>query len=756
MAGWNDATRIASSLTLTVFDEDSAPKTMRLSDFGKSTITFGREPDNDIQLNSIIVSRHHGRFVLAGDGWRIEDCGSTNGLIHNNAQISIRTLSEGDLIRIDDAEKALREGVLFTFSDEGAAHSTWQTLPLETGRDYTIGRAASNDIVLPHISVARCNARLLSDGAGWRLEDSGDGSRVIVNGSQIAGAVALNEKDVINITNSTLIFTSRAIYYCCRQGGVSVDTASVVVQRRRGMKRFITCDHVSLDIKPGELVAIIGGSGAGKSTVLNCMCGYLKPAEGQVFINGVDLYRNFATMKQLVGYVPQSDIVYDNLTLYDMLKYTAKLRLPQDTTREEREAAIERAIQQVDLVEKRNSLIRTLSGGQRKRASIAVELLSDPNLLFLDEPASGLDPSSERNLMNTLRAMADEGRTVILVTHSTLQLKLCDKIVFMGAGGRLCYFGNFDDALRFFGVEDVVDIYDMITRQSKEWNKRYAENRPPLGRPREAEAPAARPDRNRLRLGVLSARCAKLVVNDRQRTLLLLLQAPALALLISLVADGNQYKAFSTTKSLLFSLTCSAFWIGMLNAIQEVCKERSILRREYMSGLSLTGYVLSKAIVMGVMCLIQSALVVGTFAVTVGLPESGLMLPPFPEILITLFLGAISSAAIGLFFSALFTNGDRAMAIAPLLLMPQILFSGMIFKLEGVTEIISWLAVCRWSMEGIGTTANLNSLMGGVEDAMFTFTVRHMLCTWGILLLFTVCFLILTNLVLLRIGQDKG
>ena len=193
------------------------------------------------------------------------------------------------------------------------------------------------------------------------------------------------------------------------------------------------------------------------------MCGYLQPTQGEVYINGVNLYQNFDSLKKLIGYVPQSDIVYDNLTLHDMLLYTAKLRLPKDTTPTEREAAITRAIDMVELPEKRDSLIKSLSGGQRKRASIAVELLSDPNLLFLDEPASGLDPGTERNLMQSLRKMADGGKTVILVTHSTLQLKMCDKIVFMGKGGNLCFFGSYAEALTFFGVSDIVDVYNMIT-----------------------------------------------------------------------------------------------------------------------------------------------------------------------------------------------------------------------------------------------------------------------------------------------------
>lgn len=394
--------------------------------------------------------------------------------------------------------------------------------------------------------------------------------------------------------------------------------------------------------------------------------------------------------------------------------------------------------------------------------------MSDPNLLFLDEPASGLDPGTERNLMCSLRSMADAGKTVILVTHSTLQLTLCDKIVFMGKGGNLCFFGSYDDALSFFEVHDVVDIYNMITENAVYWRNRFdakVQSTKNPGKHSENGASATK-GRKRAELPVLCSRYIKLIINDKQRLLLLMLQAPVLALLISLVADGKQFEEYEMTKSLLFALSCSAFWVGMLNSIQEICKEKSILKREYMTGLSLNAYVLSKILVLGILCLIQSLLIVSVFAVTVGLPESGLIMSPFLELLISTFLTAVASAAMGLFVSSLFTNADRAMTVAPILLMPQILFSGLIFKLSGATEGISWLAVCRWSMEAYGTTANLNSLdlklqQEGIMiphefEGFFEFTRSHMIKDWLILVAFILLFLVLARIVLLRISKDNS
>ncbi len=760
------------NLLVTIFDGNSHPKTIHLDSFRMSNITFGRSNTNDIVLSSPLVSREHGRFSFKNGQWAIEDKAlygdkpSENGLIFNNTSISSRVLCEGDFIRIDDGVETISEGVLFVFASQ-ESDNKWDTLHLDRKREIKIGRDSSCDIVLSHISVSKFHAKIIIEQGRYYIIDNGSANGVVVNNRQISGKTLLHEKDVITITNSKLIFTSSTISYCCYKNGISVDTASVVITRGRGKKTFVTGNNVSLNIKAGELVAIIGGSGAGKSTILNCMCGYLPPSKGEVYINGINLYQNFDSLKRLIGYVPQSDIVYDNLTLYDMLSYTAKLRLPKDASEKEREAAIEKAIHLVELTEKKNSYIKALSGGQRKRASIAVELLSDPNLLFLDEPASGLDPGTERNLMQSLREMADGGKTVILVTHSTLQLKLCDKIVFMGKGGNLCFFGSYNDALQFFGVSDVVDIYNMITDNANEWRKKYDKTINQSGVSRSGSTNVSpKKNKQRFQLPVLCSRYIKLVINDKQRLLLLLVQAPVLALLISLVADGQQFEQYEMTKSLLFALSCSAFWVGMLNAIQEVCKERNIIKREYMTGLSLNAYIMSKIMVLGILCLIQSVLIVGVFSLSIGLPESGLITNSFVELLITTFLTAIASTAMGLFVSSLFTNADRAMTVAPILLMPQILFSGLIFKLGGATEFISWLAVCRWSMEGYGTTANLNQLQLKLQqegvmipheaENFFEFTNTHMIQSWVILFLFVIVFLILARIVLITIGKDKS
>lgn len=765
-----DEKRQNEGFHVTIFDGSQSPITISFSDFKKNIITFGRDSTNDIVLSSKIVSKTHGRFIFKENGWYIEDKsvyeqrGSTNGLVYNNMSLKSKAVVDGDIIRIDDKVETIAEGVLFLFSNAYSGNK-WNTV--QTADCVSIGRNAANAICLPHISVSKKHAIIQKENNEWYIYDTKSTNGVIVNGRTISEKTRLHEKDVITITNSKIIFTTSVISYCCYKNGVSVDCADIVIKRGKGKKSFVTCNHVNLGIKPGELVAIIGGSGAGKSTILNCLCGYLKPGNGEVYINGIDLYNNFDSLKKFIGYVPQNDIVYNNLTLRDMLLYTAKLRLPPDVSAVERERAIDRAIETVELTEKKNSMIKSLSGGQRKRASIAVELLSDPNLLFLDEPASGLDPGTERNLMMSLRKMADSDKTVILVTHSTLQLKLCDKIVFMGKGGNLCFCGSYDEALKFFGVRDIVDVYNMITDYPVEWAQRYEQISEKFNKVQKTAEMSSKAKKKTLsQIPVLCKRYAKLVINDKQRLLLLLLQAPLLALLISLVADGNEFTQYEMTKSLLFALSCSAFWIGMLNSIQEICKERNIMKREYMTGLSLTAYISSKIIVLGLLSLIQSLLVTGVFALLVGMPSEGVMFLPYVEILLTTFVTAIASVAMGLLVSSLFTNPDRAMTVAPILLMPQILFSGLIFTLDGATKIVSWFAICRWSMEGFGTTANLNVLplnlqqqglpLEHIPEDFFEFTTKHMMFALGVLVGFTVLFLVLSRIIIGRIKNEKS
>ena len=697
--------------------------------------------------------------MVHGGEVTIQDNNSTNGLYLNGQRISNLRLSDGMTIRIDDPMTPREMGVVIIVS-ETENRETWHTYSIEGKSSVSIGRNADCDICLPHIGVSRIHARIVREADGWYIIDNNSTNGIGINGYRLNRRAKLRENDVIIITNTKLVFGSGRISYLIPENGIGLDAVDIVRKVKTSGGERIISNHITLSVDPCEFVAIIGGSGAGKSTFMNCISGYVKADSGSVFINNEDFYANYGVMKNIVGYVPQQDIVYDRLTLWDMLMYAAELRMPSDTSKAEYEAQVRRVIETVELTGHEKSMISSLSGGQKKRASIAVELLSDPCLFFLDEPTSGLDPGTERNLMHTLKNMTRDGKTVILVTHNTLNLHLCDKIIFLGRGGSLCFCGSPNEALSFFGVESLVDVYSMLDADTETWRRKFSQYRIRKEKTPQC-ATAVSPLNNSKRhkalfpqLGILCRRYLKLITNDRQRMLLLFAQAILLAVLIWLVADGEQFAEFKITKALAFALACSAFWIGVLNAIQEICKERVILKREYASSMSLGAYILSKFSVLSLFCLVQSLLLSGTFSLLVGLPDQGVAMPPFFEYFITTYLCMLSAMGMGLFVSALFDNPDRAMTVAPILLMPQILFSGLAFELSGAVEKISAVVTCRWAVEAYGTSADLNTLLEAscadnpmltfVPDPFFEFTSEHMLKAWGILIISVIVFYILS------------
>jgi len=345
---------------LTVFDSSNEPIELNLQDFKKNIITFGRKEDNDIELRSNYVSRAHGQFRFAGGQWIIEDSGSKNGLIFRGRNVKKHVLDDGDFIRIDDGIETTVSGLLMVFSSSDDKIE-WKTIDISEKPTVTIGRDKSCDIVLDHVSVSKIHAKILKKDNSYVLADNNSTNGIIVNGHRISHQCRLQEKDIILITNSQLIFGDGKIRYCCFKRGISIDALNIVMKVDKNRKTI--CNNVSMSIKPCELVAIVGGSGAGKSTVMNCISGYSIPTEGTVNVNGTDLYDNFDALKNIIGYVPQQDIVFDNLTVEDMLGYAARLRLPKDLTENEYGMIISRAIDSVELTAHKDKLIKNLSGG---------------------------------------------------------------------------------------------------------------------------------------------------------------------------------------------------------------------------------------------------------------------------------------------------------------------------------------------------------------------------------------------------------
>ena len=740
-----------------------------LNEYGKNVITFGRSEDNDIVLSSPIISSKHGTFIIENDELKIKDNRSKNGIFLNGTLANgTITLKDGDFIKIDNPVTPLQQGVIMLIT-VGKGTSSWLEYDMIGKNSVTIGRSKECDIVLERISVPLKHAKIERTSNGYEISYFDNKSGIIVNNRTFTGKMALTEKDVILIDDIKIILSDDKLIYQKCEFGVRLDAIDIVKTVRLKFKKRDISQHVNFSAAPGEFIAFVGGSGAGKSTFIKCISGVNKPTSGQVLINGSDLYANYDTLKKLIGYVPQENIIFDDLTLKDVLKYAANLRMPDDTSKKEKLEQIDKVLEIVEMLDKKDVMIRNLSGGQQKRACIAVELLSDPKLFFLDEPTSGLDPGTERSLMKTLRKMANSGKTIILVTHNTLNLHLCDKVVFFGYGGKLCFDGKPKDALSFFGVDDFVDIYNLLNNDCDKWeqkfkkiqNKTYEKIKP---KEITQNSKTTKSKSFIKQFLTLTKRKLKTLFNNKTQMLLIFGQAPLIAFLLSFVVTKNMFYSYEETKSVLFTLATASIWIGLLNSIQEVCKEKVILFKEYMSDLRVSAYLLSKVTYFIILSLIQSVLFIGAFSLAVDVPAMGVEFSWFIENTFTVFLTILSASSMGLFVSCIAKDTSVALTLPALLLIPQMLFSGILFPLEGIVNKLSSFILCRWTVEALGTTNDLNSLVSSIQEIIpgfvrdaesyFTFTTAHLSFDLAVIALMTVILIFASYLVLKKILES--
>lgn len=759
---------------LIIIDGNNEVREVNINAFRRERISFGRDSSNQIVLNSSIASKVHGYFEFVNDALIVYDANSTNGLYINGkmfrtdarGETEIHKLRDGDIIRIDngDTAHAHKMGVLMMYTTIRSTGS-WKKIDVTNRQRITIGRNKQSDIWLDNVKISRQHAVITHNTSGYYIQDMNSSNGVFVNGQRVTGTHRLREKDIIFIANSILFFTSGILLYKSDIGGTRVVMQNVSrTVKVKGQDRRILTD-VNLTVEPNEFIAIIGGSGAGKSTVMNAMSGFEQATEGAVFVNNVDLYKNYQVLKNIIGYVPQQDIIYENITLQKMLEYSAKMRMDEDVSSQERMRRIDEVLRMVELTEHRDKYIRSLSGGQKKRASIAVELLADPGLFFLDEPTSGLDPGTEAGLMRTLNSLSKQkGKTIVMVTHTTQNLHLCDKILFMGKGGKVCFYGPPAECMDFFGVDNLTEIYNkaLLDKEVDFWAQKYIREygaHKSNNINRNGNAGKGKKASFLRQFGILSSRYMNLIKNDTQRLLMIFLQPIIIAILIALVADEHVFEEYSSTRSILFAVSCAGIWVGLFNSIQEICKERNILKREYMANLRLGSYVLSKFAVQLMLSAIQAVIMMAMFFITVGTPEEGVITDSgFLEMILTMLLTIFSSSAIGLVVSSLSKNSDKAMTVAPFLLIIQLLFSGILFKLEAATEKISYLTVSRWSVSSFGSIANLNPMaekIGMKAEDIYEFTVSNVYRSWLILLIFIVICFFASMLILRNVAKDS-
>ena len=466
------------SCSLIIIDRERAIKTVALKG---NDVTIGQ--NGDIKIVSNIVSRIHGRFTCVNGEYYYNDEGSLNGSELNGVRISVQpkvasgrfVLGNGDVIRIMvPGDLRNPENTLIVFSRQPAEGLRWQyidlrarTAPLEIGR-----RVGNDGLKVDSMQASKLHAMIFPSTYGYVLRDCRSLNGVAVNGHKISEDTLLQDFDVIGIAGTRIIYLGGFIFFNAAPNGVKLEVRDIskVVS---GSKRPIL-DHVSLTVNPCELVAVIGTSGAGKTTFVNCINGYEPATSGQVLFDGLELRQHYGVLKNRIGNVPQKDELYDYLTVYRFIMFAARLRLSTDIGREERRERVQKVIDIMGLTEHQNKLIKKLSGGQKKRVSIAMELVSDPDIFFLDEPTSGLDPETETSLMKQLKNLSQNiGKTILVITHTLQNIHLFDKIIFLAPGGRLCFYGSPAEALDFFGIKAIPEAYEKVKNNANYFVDKY-------------------------------------------------------------------------------------------------------------------------------------------------------------------------------------------------------------------------------------------------------------------------------------------
>jgi ABC-type multidrug transport system ATPase subunit len=480
--------------------------------------------------------------------------------------------------------------------------------------------------------------------------------------------------------------------------------------RGRNRRELTLIDAVSFTLSPGELVAIVGPSGAGKTTLLEAIAGIAPATSGSVRFDGIDLYANLGTFRSVLGYVPQDDIIHVDLPLQRTLRYAARLRLPSSATAAEVDDAVGDAIDAVGLTEQTDVRVGSLSGGQRKRASIAVELLTDPHVFFLDEPTSGLDPVTSAELIVRLRRLADRSATVVFTTHSVEDLAVCDRIVFMARGGRMGFVGTLDDALEHFGVSSVPELYRRLASSDD-----TTDTTDTAGTVTRVPGPGAatrdvirRPVASGLtQWRVLTRRTLETFLRNRL-TLAILVGSPALvvgmfAILFRPGAFDMQDPSPSSMVMIGFWIVFAAFFFGLTYGLLQICTERTIVNRERLVGLRLGAYVASKVTVLVPFLLLVVVSMLGVLRLLDRLPSR----PPstYASMSVSLLLCSVAALGLGLLTSAAVGNVAQATLALPMLCFPAVLFSGAILPVHLMAAPGSALSVVipsRWAFEGIG------------------------------------------------------
>lgn len=589
----------------------------------------------------------------------------------------------------------------------------------------TIGRSTDNDVVISDVLASRHHAMLIPTPLGTEIRDSRSINGTFVNGVRIGSAI-LSEGDLVTIGNIDLEFTGgtllRRTEAASRTGGLEVRDICFDVE---GGKRLL--NNISLTARPGTLTAIIGGSGAGKTTLSRLIAGYTKPTTGTVTFEGHNIHTEYASLRSRIGMVPQDDVVHRQLTVNQALGYAAELRLPPDSTKADRDRAVAQVLEELELTKHADTRVDKLSGGQRKRASVALELLTGPSLLLLDEPTSGLDPALDRQVMLMLRALADAGRVVMVVTHSVSYLDVCDQILLVAPGGKTAFCGPPKEVFGSMGADNYADIFAHVGADPDEANRRFLEREgghqgaaAPVAETPPADLGSPPPESLRKQLSTIARRQVRLIISDRGYSIFLAV-LPFIVGALSLTVKGKGGlgmpgpDAPTEPQYIMVLLNMGAVFMGTALTIRDLIGERPIFKREQAVGLSTTAYLLAKAAVFCLFATAQAAIATIIVILGKGGPKEGSLLFGSSnfELFLTVAATCVASAILGLALSSFAQSNEQIMPMLVVSIMSQLVLAGGMIPVTGRVGLsqAAWVTPGRWGYAAGASTIDFNKLV---------------------------------------------
>ena len=723
---------------------------------------IGRHPECDIVLNADGVSGKHCMVTQQGNIWLLEDLQSSNGVFVNGSRISSpRQITSNDQITLglscpfpwDKLEPGIKiKAPVYgtTYEPQGKVTQSKPSavitaVPPAKGDSLIIGRNSSCDQVIaePMVSARHAKIKWVTNGA--IIEDLGSSNGTFVNGVKIDQPTLIKAGDIIGLGSYTFTLGGKKLEQEKKKPGYSLEARGICVQIKE--KKLI--HGVSFTLLAGEFAALMGPSGAGKTTLLNALNGYTPPAKGDVLLNNYDLYAHFDQFRNVLGYVPQDDVIHRELTVFEALWYSARLRLPPDYDDHEIKQRIKQVIAQLGLEGTEDVLIgspekKGISGGQRKRVNLAMELLTDPKVLFLDEPTSGLSSEDTLQVMKVLRKLADDGRTIILTIHqpSLEAYQLLDHLVLMAKDankpepGRLGYFGPaYPDAVNFFNPNGVPNLKSgtdpspdevlrglgkkpasewVETYKSSNYFDTYVEGRANKKTQSQTKnkIPQPVPDDPLRQWMVFVSRSFAIKKRDLMNSIILLAQAPVIGMLVAMVlgdkasekpTQENWYESTAAGATAIFMMAMSALWFGASNAVREIVGEWAVYRRERMVNLGIPAYVASKFTILGALCAIQCLALLTIVSFSCGLKAG------FFESYLIVFLTALIGVGIGLVLSSIAKTSEVAIAALPIILLALFILGGMIQpvnRMNGLMRFASSFDPARWAFEALVSLDN--------------------------------------------------